>query len=106
MADRGGIDWRRFRTDYVSLDTGVRKRLRLTNWRQSSVFDRPGLLFDVTEEDSVQVNKSFSITSRRLIRALKPIIQRADEQGRKAISVTILRTGDGFDTAYQVEEHA
>lgn len=109
MTDENGssshdIDWEKFRTIFVKLETDVPKKLKLTNWLQGSLFDRPGIRFDVLEEDSVTVNKTFSITSKRLIQALKPIIQKAEKQKKKAISVSILRTGERLDTLYEVSE--
>ncbi len=101
-----GIDWGKFKREYVKLETDVQKRLKLTNWRQRALFDKPGLRFDVLEEDAVIVSKTFSITSKRLIRALKPIIQKAEKQKKKVISVSILRTGAGLDTSYEVKEDA
>lgn len=98
------IDWEKFRGDFVKLKTDVKKKLKLTNWRQGSLFDKPGIRFDVLEEDSVTVDKTFSITSKRLIRALQPIIQKAEKQKKKIIAVFILRTGEGLDTSYQVKE--
>ena len=105
-SDAPGIDWGKFKTDFVKLETGVRKRLKLTNWRQRALFDKPGLLFDVLEENSVTVDKTFSVTSKRLIRALRPVIQKAEKQKKKVISVAILRTGVGLDTSYEVKEDA
>jgi hypothetical protein len=101
-----GIDWGEFRTDFVKLGMGVQKKLKLTNWRTEHRFERPGLRFDVLEEDSVSVDKTFSITSRRLIRALRPIIQKAERGQDDIIHVSILRTGKGLDTAYEVREDA
>ncbi len=101
-----GIDWDKFKTDFVRLETDAQKKLKLTKWRQRALFDKPGLRFDVLEEDSVTVDKTFSVTSKRLIRALKPIIQKAEKQRKKVISVSILRTGAGLDTSYEVKEDA
>ena len=101
-----GIDWEKFKKEFVKLETDVQKKLKLTNWRQRALFDKPGLRFDVLEEDSVTVDKTFSITSKRLIQALRPIIKKAEKQKKKAISVSILRTGTGFDTSYEVKEKA
>ena len=102
--DSSGIDWEKFRKEFVKLETDVQKKLKLTNWRQRALFDKPGLRFDVLAEDSVTVDKTFSITSKRLIQALRPIIKRAEKQKRKVMSVSILRTGNGFDTSYKVKE--
>ena len=95
------IDWERFRSDYVKLETGVEKILKLTNWRQGAWFNAPGIRFDVLEEDSEPVTKVFTVTSKRLIRALKPIILKAEDQGRDIICVSILRIGEGLNTHYE-----
>ncbi len=100
-----GIDWGTFKTDFVKLETEVAKRLKLTNWRQGTYFDKPGLRFDVIEEDSRKVSKVFSTTSKRIIRALRPIIQKAEEKGKSVISVSILRIGEGMNTLYEVKEN-
>ena len=104
--DSTNIDWEKFRKEFVKLETGVQKKLKLTNWRQRALFDKLGLRFDVLAEDSVTVDKTFSITSKRLIQALRPIVQRAEKQKKKIISVSILRTGEGLDTSYEVKEEA
>ncbi len=104
--DTPSIDWGKFKTDFVKMETGVEKKLKLTKWRQELRFDKPGIRFDVLEEDSVTVGKTFSITSKRLIQALKPIIQKAEKQKKRVISVSILRTGEEFDTSYEVKEEA
>jgi len=102
--DNSGIDWGKFKTDFVKLEVDIQKKLKLANWRQESRFERPGLRFDVLEEDSVAADKTFSITSKRLIQALRPIIQQAENGKRNTIHVSILRTGEGMDTSYEVRE--
>lgn len=100
------IDWRKFRTEYVKLEPDTPKKLKLTRWRQTSWLNTPGLKFDVLGEDDQPVRRFFGTTSKRLIRAVKPIIEKADRDGRKEIDLTITRTGDGFSTGYEVQEHA
>lgn len=100
------IDWKKFECGYVKLETGRTKRLKLTDWQEGSCFDTPGLRFSVTEEDSVPVNKVFSTTSRQVILALKPIIEKAESQGQSAISIRILKLGEGYSTLYEVTEDA
>lgn len=95
------IEWAKFEPGFIRLEAGVTKNLKLANWRQESRFERPGLRFDVLEEDAKPVNKTFSITSRRLIRALRPIIQKAMEERRDAISVSILKTDEGLNAIFE-----
>ena len=99
------IDWDEFNDRYIRLVTGVEKKMELTNWTGGIWFERPGINFDVVREDGKKAEqKQFTATSRRLIRALKPILIRAEQEGRKTISVSILRTGEGQDTQYSVSE--
>lgn len=98
------IEWNKFHMEYVKLKT-AEKKLKLTNWRQGTYFDKPGLRFDVVEEDSQPVSRIFSTTSKRLIKALQPIIEKAEKQNTKVISVTIRKTGQGLKTSYEVQEN-
>ena len=99
------IEWEKFNMGFVRLEPGSTNTLKLTNWRQGTWFDKPGLRFDVLEEDSKHVRKIFSTTSKRLIRALQPIIIKAEEQGGNVISVSIRRIGEGLNTSYEVAEN-
>jgi hypothetical protein len=99
------IDWTRFEENFIRLDTGIEKKLRLTNWRPGNWFNMPGIGFDVLEEDDVDVkDKVFTTTSKRLIRKLRPIIEKTTEQGLSEISVAITRVGEGTNTHYIVRE--
>jgi len=100
------IDWTKFNDKFVRLVTGVEKRLKLTNWHDGIWLNKPGINFDVLEEDGVKpVNqRQFTVTSRKLIRALKPIILEAEEDEKDTVSVSILRTGEEFNTRYTVKE--
>ena len=99
------IEWEKFDMDFVRLEPGSTKTLKLTNWCQGTWFDKPGLRFDVLEEDSKPARKIFSTTSKRLIRTLQPVIIKAEEQGKKVISISIRRTGEGLNTSYEVAEN-
>jgi len=89
---------------FVRLVTDTEKLLKLTNWREGVWFEKSGIGFDVLEEDNVDVQKQFTVTSRRLLKALKPIVMNAEKEGRDAVVVSILRTGEGYDTEYNVTE--
>ena len=65
-------------------------------------FEKHGIRFDVAVEDGKSVEKQFIITSKRLIRALRPIMMKAEEEQRNAIAVSILRIGEEFQTRYEV----
>ena len=98
------IDWDRFTSEYVDLRPGETKKLVLTNWREDNTFERPGIVFDVLEEDDQKVEKTFVTRSRRFLGTLIPILQRAEEAGRKQVAISILRIGEGFETSYVVKE--
>jgi len=95
------IEWEKFDTDFIRLETGIAKRLKLANWRLGSWFNMPGIRFEVIEEDGKKVSKAFTTTSKRLIRAIKPFIVKAGKE--TAISVSILRVGEGLNTFYEVQ---
>ena len=97
------IEWASFEPGFVRLETGVAKKLKLANWRQGLWFEKPGIRFDVLEEDGNPVSKVFTVTSKRLVRAMKPIITKAEAQGKKVIMVSITRVGDGLNTVYKVQ---
>ncbi|MFC1714625.1 hypothetical protein ACFL6S_13240 [Candidatus Poribacteria bacterium] len=97
------INWQKYETQFVQLETGTTKKLTLTNWQEGACFDISGLKFDVVEEDGEPVEKVFTTTSRQVIQALKPVIMKAEEQGRAAITVSILKLGEGSSTLYEVK---
>lgn len=97
------IDWSKFSDQYVRLGAGE-KKLKLTKWSSGEWFGKYGINFSVLEEDGKKVDKQFTVVSRRLVGELKSILQKAEEENRTAITVSILRTGDGFNTRYTVKE--
>lgn len=97
------IDWNRFDADFVRLDENIPKKLMLANWRQGSWFNMPGIRFEVVEEDLQKVSKVFTTTSKRLIRAIKPFIMKAETEKKSVIYVSITRIGEGLNTFYEVQ---
>ena len=97
------IDWTKFNGRYVRLTTDVVKKLKLTNWTGGEWFGKPGISFDVLEEDGLSVEKQFTVTSRMLATELKPLLLKAEEEGKTTITVSILRTGEGNDIRYTVQ---
>jgi len=96
------INWKSFEDRFVRLETDVEKKLKLTKWNGGVWFDKAGIRFDVVEEDGWPVQKIFTITSRRLIRELRPLIVRAEQQKQNVIAVCITRTGEEFGTKYTI----
>ena len=98
------IDWNKFQDQYVRIEMGIEKKVKLTNWKGGELFGKPAIIFDVTQEDSKVVEKQLTVTSRRLIRELKPILQDLEQKGQDEVVLSILRTGDGMNTKYTVRE--
>ncbi|MFH1850147.1 MAG: hypothetical protein ABH879_08280 [archaeon] len=99
------INWEKFEDRYVKLETGTEKLLKLSNWSDGVWFNKPGISFDVVEEDGKKATlKQLTVISKRLIRAIKPVIVRAEAKGEDSIVISILRSGEGLDTRYTVKE--
>ena len=79
------IDWKKFEDKYVRLISGTEKKLKLTNWIGEEWLGKPGIGFDVIVEDGEKVQRQFTIISRKLIRAMKPLILKAEEDERDTI---------------------
>ena len=101
-----GINWNRFAGEFVDLQPGITKKLVLTKWREDETFERPGIAFTVPEEDDQKVEneKTFVTRSRRLLGKLIPILQKAEDNGKDSVAVSILRIGEGLETSYVVKE--
>lgn len=111
----GKIDWTEFEGNYVVLEQDTAKTLILTNWRQEmKTFqddESVAVAFDTVEEDGKNVweenaknRRQFSSSSRRLIKKVKPIIQKAEEENRDKIKISIMRVGEKFETQYAVKD--
>lgn len=99
------IDWDKFKDQFVRLEQGVAKKIKLTNWVGGEYFGRQGINFDVIEEDGVNSGiKQFTVTSRRLILELKPLIVDAERKRRDTIHIKVTRFGEGMATRYKVEK--
>jgi hypothetical protein len=101
------------KADKIELENDVEKVLVLKNWRVEDLeFERKGktemikaLQFDVYLEDNEKPTTDiFSVTSKRLIKKLRPIVEKAIEKDTDTIKVGIIKTGEGFDTQYVVRE--
>ena len=97
--DLSGIDWKNFiNENEVTFETDNPQKLTLTNWSSASLYGEPAIRFDVTSENNKTVKKTLTTKSKRLIRQLKPLLQKAFSLGRGEIHVCITRTGTGYDT--------
>lgn len=111
----GKIDWTEFEGNYVALEADTAKTLVLTNWRQETKTfqddENVAVVFDVVEEDGKNVweenaknRRQFSSSSRRLVRKIKPIIQKAEEDNREKLKISVMRVGEKFETQYAVKD--
>jgi predicted SPOUT superfamily RNA methylase MTH1 len=106
------IPWKEFDGDYVTLEAGVLKKLVCSNWRMQDQFKdddgkvKPGLTFDVSKEDGAECEKTWTITARKAIGMLRPIIEEAEAKGEKTISISVIKVGEGKLTVYQVNRCA
>ena len=57
------------------------------------------IIFKISKENDQDVDKTFTVYSKRLIKELKPITSKG-----LPISVTITKYGEGFNTEYNVVE--
>jgi len=105
----GNINWDKWESDrFVKLKAGRPKTLTLVSAKDTintikqkdgSPKDVPCIVFKVSIEDGKEVEKEYSVTSRRLVNKLKPIILK----GFPA-TVKITSFGIGFDSEFEVEE--
>ncbi|MEM1944063.1 MAG: hypothetical protein QXE52_08285 [Candidatus Caldarchaeum sp.] len=95
--------------NFVRLEPGVRKRLRLANHMfldkviKDPMTGQPKtvrvLQFDVVEEDGQPVRKVFSVTSEKLASSFLPYLE---GQRYRNYVVEIEKRGEGFLTDYSV----
>jgi len=96
------INWSKFQPNYITLQPNVPTKLKLSNWRDYTWLNSPGIKFDViTDEDTP---KKFCTVSKRLIRKLIPILQKAESHNKEYVVVIIQKTGEGIDSKFNVEE--
>lgn len=109
MTEENQINWDDFAMDFVKIVAGKPKVLLLQSVRQKpSVFKdkdtgsettTPSLEFNISEEDGMEVSKKFTVTSRRLVKLLRPVIEK--NLPRK---VQITQFGTGYEIEWEVKE--
>ena len=60
------------------------------------------LTMDVVEEDGVEVEKIWEVSSKRLLRKLRPLFEGVEPDTE--VRFSIKRLGDRFDTSYDIEK--
>jgi hypothetical protein len=101
------INWGEFSGKFVRLEENEPTDVVLTNWRQVekefSGETQQGIEFDVVELNGTEVQRSLQTFSKRLIMALKPLVENAEKLGNKSFKARITKTGQAFKTNYAVK---
>ena len=91
---------------YVKLESEKRKVLVAKNpllERKEKFGEMTNCLtLDVIEEDEVEVEKKWEVSSKRLLKKLRPFFENVAADAEVRFSVK--RLGDRFDTSYDVEQ--
>ena len=100
------INWDEFdKQPFVRLEAGRSKTLRVKDVKKDITViegkEIPCLVFTVTEEDGVSVNKTWTVTSKKFIRdKLKALVQDSLIFQKK---VKITKIGEKFAVEYNIE---
>ena len=95
---------------FVGFEENEDKVLVINNWKLEEVekFGKKGIEFsaEVIEEDGKDLTgldepKLLTTTSRRLKKALRPLVENADP--KTPLKIKVLKIGDKFDTKYSVK---
>lgn len=97
--------------NFVKLETGVPKKLKVANWRTQTAFKeektgelKPGICFEALEEDGkpCKEGKTWTTTSIRALQKLRPLLEKAATDGKKEMVLNIVRVGEGKATQYDI----
>ena len=103
-----GLNWNEFdsASPFYKLAEGTEHKLVLANWEKVTKFEKLGVEFDVLEADGVgfPIPKKFLVSSYKLIKKIRPLIEKAEAMGKAKFRVSILKIGDKYETAYSVKE--
>ena len=107
------INWNEMGS-YITIEAGVPSRLLLKNWRQQDKFkeedgtNKFGIVFDVWKENNFQYDetskKDWNCTAVKACAQLKPIIEKAEAEGRDNIDVSVVKAGTGNKTVYTIKD--
>jgi len=100
--------------DFIVIKAGVPKVLVMKNWKEQTAFKddngavRPGVEFDVVEEDGNGLSKikKYTVTAKGALKLFQPICQKAEAEGKNSIKVEILGVGEGKARQYSIREVA
>ena len=94
---------------FISFKADEQKTIVITNWRFEEnpkdakvAAGQIALKADVTEEDGEACEKILDISSNRLKRKLRPILETKNPSQK--VKISVLKVGDKYDTQYSVKE--
>jgi len=111
-----GIDWDEMLAgDFIKLSEGITKVMVVHGWKPQEKFKddktgeiRKGLEFQVTQEDDKKFDeesqKVWTVTAIGALVKLRPIIEKAESDGKTSIKISVVRVGEGRKTEYSIKE--
>lgn len=109
------IDWEDMLSGkFVKLENGVEKKLEVSNWRPQEQFKddktgeaKKGVIFDIKKEDNKEYPDEpheWTVTAMKAIAKLKPILEKAEQESRASVFLSVVRAGEGKSTVYEIRE--
>ena len=106
------VDWNRWEGErFVKMIAGKPKVLtcesvkdtntEITDKRSGDTKQIPCLNFKVSNEDGEKTDKEWSVTSKLLAKALRPLVEKGFP-----FTVKVTQFGSGFETTYEIQEQA
>ncbi len=90
---------------FVKLESGKTAKLLIANWGLRTVFDKPGLGFDVLSMNGEQVTeKVYETSSKRFIDQIRPILTKVEKEGKSNVEIEVMTIGDSFERRYVIKE--
>ena len=100
--------------NYIQLDSGKVKKMVLKAWKPQEQFKnndgslKPGIVMECHEEDGNAFSgddvKLWTVTSIRCMKKLRPIIEKAEAEGKDQIKISVVKVGDKMSTQYDISE--
>ena len=97
------IDWNKWNSKFFKPENGKKHILKLADWKEEKKFDRDCIEFQVKEIDGSACDKTYTLGSFQAVQQLKPLMCEAEDKGKKEVTVSLTRTGEGRDTKYAIE---
>ena len=100
------INWDLFADQYFK-PTEEPVDITFKDWMQCN-FDingqlKPGIKADIIVKNGSEVKQEWRITAKRLIRLLRPIIEKAETESKRTVSIRVFKQGSGMQTQFVVK---